>query len=218
MVRIIGDIHGEFNVYQDLIKGIDSSIQVGDFGFKEAWSQLLDNVNPNFHKIIPGNHEDYNYIKDTKVLHNLGDFGEYNLNGFNFFFVRGADSIDKKWRTEGRSWWKDEELTYSQFKDCIDLYEKVKPDIVITHTCPEVVIYDMFKFTSSYPSITGNGLNRMLEIHQPKLWVFSHMHPNTNTIKKINNTLFICLKIQGFIEYNTDISLEENLESFQITC
>ena len=217
MVRIIGDIHGDFEVYQELIKDIPYSIQVGDFGFKDAWTRL-DSIDHQRHKILPGNHDNYDYIKEKQPLHVLQDYGISILDGFDFFFVRGADSIDKKWRIEGRSWWKDEELTYHEFQKCIDLYKDIKPDIVITHTCPESIIYEMFKFSTSYPSITGNGLNRMFEIHQPKLWIFSHMHPDTNIIKKINNTLFICLKIQGFIDYNTNLTLERNLETYQITC
>jgi Icc-related predicted phosphoesterase len=214
MVRVIGDIHGDFKIYQDLIKDISHSIQVGDFGFEDAWNTLKE-VDSNYHKIIPGNHDNYDYINLNKPPHILGNFGEAILDQLKFFFVRGGDSIDKKWRVIGRSWWKDEQLSYKQLQEAIDFYTICKPEIVITRTFPEVTFFELFpKLWQVIPSITGNSLSTMLEIHKPKLWIFGHMHPEKNIIKRIGETTFIVLKEFGYIDYNPSFSIEENIQSF----
>lgn len=182
---LIGDVHGLISQYNQTIQKIpkgDKSIQLGDFGFKKSHDWFLDNIDYNQHKVMFGNHDYYPYIDEP---HSLGDFGVYE----GIFFIRGAWSIDHYLRILGRDLFHEEELTYTQFVACLELYEQVKPSIVISHDCPREVRKEMFNIYDK--STTSNGLQALFEVHQPDLWVFGHYHKSRKEI--INKTEFICL-------------------------
>ena len=205
--RIIGDVHGHHLTYKKLINDIDYSIQVGDFGFSDSWDWLKTNVNSGRHKILPGNHDEYPKITN----HSLGDCGTYNLGGMKFFFVRGAFSIDKTVRTENVNWWVDEELSLDSLIDALNMYRKIKPEIVITHDCPGTV-YGVSTALFNRPWIpnrTSQVLQEMFDCHQPKLWIFGHWHILKHIY--IKNTFFICLDELNFVNYDTEKNIDENI-------
>jgi predicted phosphodiesterase len=95
MVRIIGDVHGNYQKYLEIIKESEYSIQIGDLGLNYDFFKK-NNVNSNNHVFFGGNHDNYDTINSCN--NNLGDFGFKQLGDFKFFFVRGAWSIDNKLR------------------------------------------------------------------------------------------------------------------------
>jgi len=201
-VTFIGDIHRNYKRYKQILykNRNNYTIQVGDFGFSETWSKLKNDtrVSSMQHKVLGGNHDDYDYILSHQIPHYLGDYGMYQLGPFQFFFLRGAYSIDKARRTIGIDWWEEEELTYTKCEMALKEYELAKPNIVITHTCPDVIFEQLFIGKVLNPSLTGTVLNNMFAIHQPKLWIFGHMHKSVR--KNLLGTEFICLN-----EYETFI-------------
>ena len=111
------------------------------------------------------------------------------------FFQRGANSIDKHLRTEGKDWFSNEEMSYTQLGKAVDLYIESKPRIMFSHTCPSSVKKQLFNYDES--SRTEQALQVMFELHQPEYWFFGHFHFSKNII--INNTRFICLaELQSF--------------------
>ena len=185
MVRLIGDVHGNYQKYLKLIEDVEFSIQLGDFGFDYS---CLDGISDN-HKIVAGNHDNYDRMDDS---HFLGDYGTYEIEEQNFscFFIRGGFSVDKAFRTEGISWWKNEELTYQEMEKCVDLYSQAKPKIVISHECPSE-IGQMICDGSYSPSKTSQLLNVLWNIHSPKIWVFAHWHKDWECFCR--DTQFYCL-------------------------
>jgi hypothetical protein len=184
-IRILGDVHANVPAYLNLIKKAQYSVQLGDFGFGAEFHQKTAQIDKSRHVVILGNHDDYS----NPIHMALGDFGEYSLGGFNFFYIRGAYSIDRACRTLGIDWWAQEELTWSQGYKCIEAYRKAKPSIVLTHDCPEEIIYLMGR---GYPStITRQILQTCLEVHRPKMWIFGHHH--INWTKTYKDTTFRCL-------------------------
>ena len=104
--------------------------------------------------------------------------------------------LDKSMRIVGYDWWLDEELSYEKCSNCLESYSKIKPNIVISHECPESVI----KFVSGLgmwggkpivPSKTAMLLQQMFEIHKPKYWFFGHHHKSWTMM--IDGTHFRCL-------------------------
>lgn len=183
---IIGDVHCKINRYSEILKTCwmqHHTIQVGDFGFKKEHQWHLDNIDNSQHHVNFGNHDDYTYLDKA---HSLGDF---SISKSGIMTVRGADSIDKYRRIENRDWWPNEELNYDQMQKAIDAYILTKPKIMITHNCPREVSNELFGKMEK--SITTNGLQAMLEYHQPDLWVFGHHHKSKNEV--INGTRFVCL-------------------------
>jgi hypothetical protein len=182
---IIGDVHGKLDQYISLVKEQDRSVQVGDMGFNY---QELSQLNHKNHIFIPGNHDNY----DNLPLHALGDFGHHTTFPVPFFYVRGADSVDKQYRLPYISWWPNEQLSYSEGQDCLNLYEMIKPDLVISHDCPLSVLKCLHaRLFSPNGSFTNQLLDEMWNIHQPNKWIFGHHHMDVSI--KLDDTEFICL-------------------------
>lgn len=207
VVKIIGDVHGKTGIFENVIKDAEYSLQLGDFGFRTAWKWLNANCNPDNHKILLGNHEEFPHI----TSHSIGHYGMHNLAGMEFFFVRGAFSVDKRFRTENVSWWAEEELSFKDLMDALDIYTQVKPDIMITHDCPGNVYgvsWDLFK-RPWIPNRTSQVLQEMFERHQPKLWIFGHWHLNVATY--IKSCFFIGLNELDFVDYDTEKDVDWNI-------
>lgn len=182
---LIGDVHGKFNEYLRIIQDEESSIQLGDFGV--GFPKYRPFNIPEQHRFIRGNHDNPDVCRQHPNY--LGEFGYTDKD---IFFVSGAYSIDKDWRIEGVSWWNDEELSYTQGQECIDLYKKIKPKIMVSHDCPESLCSSQFcEHKEMIKTRTGQFLQMMFEYHSPKLWVFGHYH--TSFKKVIGGTEFVCL-------------------------
>lgn len=209
MVRLISDIHGNWQKYLSIIAGAEYSIQVGDLGF---WYEYLEKVDADKHICIPGNHDNYDEIKNYP--HFLPTYGKRSHGGLDFFYVRGAFSIDWKLRIERelqgiwpKTYWEQEELSVIKLENAVRVYEKTKPDIVITHAAPRSVVkyvtdgrvlknfgFDPETFTTR----TEEALDAMFEIHQPKLWVHGHYHRSVKF--KVGKTQFQCLAELEFVD------------------
>lgn len=181
----IGDVHGKYEEYVTLSQRSGSSIQVGDMGFDYSH---MKNLCPANHVFISGNHDDQNKIENC---HNyLGRFGESYLPEIGaFFFVGGAYSIDQRYRIEGKSWWRNEELSHDECNEALHQYDICMPSIVVSHDCPQKASSALFGITDR--SMTRNILSEMFSRWKPKLWVFGHWHKSARI--KINGTQFVCL-------------------------
>lgn len=191
MLTLIGDVHGKYKRYHEIIRKKDKypyTVQLGDFGFDYS---TLKNIDPKNHVFIGGNHDNYDIIND--IPHYLGDYGYMvNFNGINFFYYRGAYSIDRQHRTIGIDWWSNEENNIDTFLKARKLYRDIKPDIVLTHDCPEEVVpLVLDRNHHIYQNITGWALQELFNIHQPKIWRFGHHHKSWRM--NINGTDFRCL-------------------------
>jgi len=211
-IRIIGDVHGKLRQYSEVIRDADYSIQIGDLGFDYSFLKHNDN---NRHVFFGGNHDNYDVY--SNCLNSLGDYGNIGLGGLEFFFIRGAYSIDKKYReayhlqTGKKTWWEEEELNYSKSYEAIEEYETFLPDVMITHDAPTEIAQlvgkdDALRAYGFDPSTFNTNTQKLLqaafEVHQPKLWIFGHFH--RNWIKTIKGTTFICLDELRYLDINKD--------------
>ena len=191
MLTVIGDVHGKYDRYHKIIRRTEDhpyTVQLGDFGFKY---DTLKNVDHTKHVIIAGNHDNYDICNN--YLHFLSDYGYMvNFNGIDFFYYRGAYSIDRQYRTIGVDWWSQEEVKIEQFLKARELYREIKPDIVLTHDCPQNIASIMLNGQGRlYENITGWALQELFNIHQPKLWLFGHWHQSRTV--EYGGTKFVCL-------------------------
>ena len=199
MITLIGDVHGKYEHYHKIVRQTERhpyTLQIGDFGFKY---DTLKNVDSTKHLILPGNHDNY----DTCYNHPnfLGDYGCTSLNRIDFFYYRGAYSIDRQCRTIGIDWWENEQVDIDQFMKARELYRDIKPDLVITHDCPQDIAAQMLHMgQKTYENITSWALQELYNIHQPKLWFFGHWH-RSKTIQH-GKTKCMCL---------------DELETYQLT-
>lgn len=201
MVTLIGDLHGKYRRYHEIIREKDRhpyTIQLGDFGFDY---DTLKNVDHERHVFFGGNHD--NYDKINKVQHNLGDYGYVNnFGGISFFFYRGAYSIDRMYRTIGIDWWENEQLNIEGFMKARELYRSICPDIMLSHDCPYDIAAKMLRPDQKmFENNTTWALQELLNIHQPKLWFFGHWHKSTTL--QYGRTQFICLDELETYELNS---------------
>lgn len=197
--RFIGDIHGAYGRYLQMIQGCDKSVQVGDFGigFNE---NPLDWIDPDYHKFIRGNHdnpalcyEQPNFIPDGKFEDGV-------------FYMGGANSIDREWRTEGIDWWADEELSYAQLSYMIEKYAEDKPEVVVAHEVPSFLTAYFNRPIFNIESRTRDAFDQMYKIHQPKLWIAGHWHFPFDKI--VDSTRFVILDCDSWIDIDLDNLLE----------
>lgn len=191
MITLIGDVHGKYKRYHEIIRQQDLhpySVQLGDFGFDY---NTLKNVDPNHHVFIGGNHDNYDKVSTTPNY--LGDYGNVvNFNGISFFFYRGAWSIDQSYRTIGIDWWEQEQVSIEGFMKAREIYRQIKPDIVLTHDCPESIAHYLIPPNGRvFQQNTGWALQELFNIHQPRHWYFGHWHKSW--AMKVNGTNFKCL-------------------------
>lgn len=206
MVLVIGDVHGFTKTYQKLIKILPSglrSVQIGDMGIGFAGVGLHQMGNE--HSWFRGNHD--NPEKARAAYNYRGDYGYEPATGI--FHVAGAWSIDRANRVAGKTWWADEELSYTELGNIIAWYEKVKPRFVLSHEAPAkagatLLYYAMInkdaqaaqyfaeKMNCTH-SRTAEALQQMLDIHQPKEWIFGHYHFDKEFHTPGYETKFVCV-------------------------
>lgn len=189
MLTVIGDVHGHYDQYERMARKREYTVQLGDLGFKYG---CLKNLDPEKHKVIGGNHDNYDIIHE--FAHYLGDYGNCVLGGVKFFFYRGAYSIDKQYRTIGIDWWAQEENTIETFMEAREVYRNIKPNIVISHCCPYSLIPYFLEPQYAHRIINSKtdwALQELLNIHKPKLWIFGHFHVSRSVT--VEETKFICL-------------------------
>jgi predicted phosphodiesterase len=190
-ITIIGDVHGKYDRYHKIIRQTEYhpyTVQLGDFGFKY---DTLKNVDHTKHLIIGGNHDNYDICHTYP--HFLSDYGYVvDFNGIDFFYYRGAYSIDRQYRTIGIDWWANEEVKIEGFMKARELYRQIKPDIMITHDCPEFMVLQYIGANARvYQNSTNWALNELYNIHQPKIWIHGHYHVSKTIV--YGDTKFVCL-------------------------
>lgn len=152
-ILVIGDTHGDKDNISNLMdvaisNECDKIFQVGDFGYFphiEKHNSFLDFCSAEIHRsgipihFIRGNHDDVVSLKKFGFgIHSIRENLFYHSDGFVWEWcgkrmvgIGGAYSIDRKFRTEGIDWFKDEQIP-------LYLTEKEigKVDIVFSHDAP----------------------------------------------------------------------------------
>lgn len=182
-MTIIGDVHGKLIPYRQMVERCSESLCVGDFGFKSEIDWHRENIHGD-HWINPGNHDYIPEKNDYPYTGNWKHFPQWNL-----MTIRGADSIDKAYRLEGRDWFRDEEMSYAEGITVMDIALDLKPDIIVSHDCPQYIMEQLFGYEER--SFTRQLLQSIFNNHQPKFWIFGHHHKSRSI--EISGTRFICL-------------------------
>ena len=205
-LAFLGDIHGNFSVIKEMLlqaeaKGCDALIQVGDFGIFNQKDVNITNKIKAEHPILhffKGNHDNPELCNETKGY--LGDFG-FNSE-FGVFYIGGALSIDIWRRHIGLDYWDNEELSWGQWNKCLELYNTVRPEIVISHDAPNSIARILHSSHSEDGSFTQKGLEALLDLNPPKIWLHGHHHISKTTNTK--STKFVSLGIDEFKVIDTD--------------
>ncbi len=200
VIYCIGDVHGNTANYKQKLKekfANDRTIQLGDMGVGFSRNPMgISPMEPQ-HRWLRGNHD-----KPELARAHPNYLGEYGyLPEDDLFFVSGAFSIDFMWRTPGKSWWYDEELSQEELYHAIDLYIEKKPKFVVSHEAPSEAATWLLTHVlgggfrpeklDCATSRTATALQAMFNFHQPKEWVFGHFHVSKSFTWK--GTKFTCV-------------------------
>lgn len=206
-ILITGDIHNEFGRLNELISRRRPNMVIccGDFGYwpNKPWAAPLTNIRlQGAEKLLwcDGNHEDHWALRDRETdelapgIFYMPRGSTYELpDGRTILFMGGADSIDKQWRTEGDTWFREEIISQ---KDMMNLPD-MKIDIFVTHTCPSELVLDLTKYSPLKREEPSNiALSQLWKIYKPDLWYLGHWHKYLET--SMFGTKVYCLSAPGF--------------------
>lgn len=211
MIYLTGDIHGDISVNrlgskrftkQASLTKEDYVIILGDFGLvwdnspqERYWLKWLNNKN--FTTLfIDGNHENFDLLYQYPVkewqgglvheirpsIFHLMRGHAFNIGNHNIFVMGGAASIDKVYRKEGKSWWKQEIPNREEINRALDTLENhnYEFDYILTHNAPINYMPEL---------ISTDKVNKeeviLLRLFQKiyneanfKHWYFGHHHIN----------------------------------------
>lgn len=193
----MGDTHGTWDF---LFKKLDrvpkisdwylihvGDVGVGFYGAKDSREFSLLNEKFKARGIefiaIRGNHDKPDYFDGSINLSNfklLKDYTVLELNGEKWQFVGGAVSVDRKYRTEGRDYWRNEKFVFDkdQAENC---------DVLVCHTAPHwigpackggFVQPFLDKDLHLYSELTEEReeVQKLFDICRPKRAFFGHFH------------------------------------------
>jgi hypothetical protein len=192
-ITFIGDVHGKTDQYQKMLQRRfdgQTTFQVGDMGvgfanqrgnFDEHGGLRPEIMSRGRHLWIRGNHDNPEVCRRQGDRGYAGDYGY--IEDLELFFLGGAHSVDYQWRTPGRSWWEEEQLSYPELGKAFDLYLEKKPKYVATHDAPTAAVtwlltscnFRLYKLESAHQR-TSLALQQMFDMHKPVEWVFGHYH------------------------------------------
>lgn len=206
MIYLTGDTHIPIDIEklntknfpkQKKLSRDDYVIVLGDFGLLwkknktyEYWKKWLEEKN--FTTLwIDGNHENHAWVNSLPIeswnggfIHRISENiihlmrGQvFEIHGKTFFTCGGAASYDKAYRTEGISWWPEENIIYQECETAIDNLQKYNNtvDYILTHTCPQSLVIPMFNL-SPITCPTGIFLDEVYKTVKFKDWYFGHWH------------------------------------------
>lgn len=197
-MKFIGDVHGHFSRYKNIIRDHPNTIQVGDMGVGfRRWPHGEWQSNPHYDMMVAqnawfirGNHDNPHTCRRHSQCIKDGHV-ETTKKGTKIMYIGGASSNDKEYRIEDFSWWPEEELSQKDMWEIAEKYAKEKPDVMVTHDCPIEIIAHIHSHHLYDNSRTQQFLQALFNAHKPKMWIHGHHHISFDRV--INGTRFVCL-------------------------
>lgn len=216
-----GDWHGSSVQAKEVIlsahiRGIDTILHVGDFGIWDHDSRYLNSLQNMLEGygitiyFVDGNHENFHKLYMRKLeedgtrrirdnIYHLPRGHRFIWNDISFLALGGAASIDKKFRRENYTWWKEEFITP---EDVLKAQEGGYADVMITHDtpadAPNFIIDDPLSQIQAKKAFGSAALNycdnhrkvlqQVTNVVLPKIIVHGHYHKAMEAIYTQENT------------------------------
>ena len=215
MIFVTGDTHGQIDYFKlncfarknkHLTKK-DFVIVAGDFGAiwdKKTLEQDLNKYSklPWTTLFVDGNHESFDIINSYPVeIWNGGKVHKirkdiihlmrgqvFEIEGKKIFTFGGATSIDKAWRQEGLSWWRQELPTYDDLDEAdlnLAKHQRIV-DFIITHSCSERTLcrLPLYDRPAKMKPCVDNAFLSNFETVKYRHWYFGHYHVDHRVSEK----------------------------------
>ena len=207
VINVTGDTHGMCDFFKLLkfakenehLTKKDFMIIAGDAGV--AWDKATLKKDLRQYSKLPwttlfvdGNHENFDILNSYPVqkwrggkVHKLRKDvihlmrGQvFKIDGKKIFTFGGGTSIDKAFRQEGISWWREELPTYEELDEAEANLKKHKwtVDYIITHSCSERTLYrlPLYDRPAKMKPCLDNAFLLNFEKVNYKHWYFGHYH------------------------------------------
>ncbi|WP_337007406.1 MULTISPECIES: metallophosphoesterase family protein [unclassified Microbacterium] len=204
-VAVLGDIHGNFRwldivarSIRALAPDITTMLQLGDWAMDPGTTdEALDGTGIERIYVTLGNHEPWDQITPLLKAHPghaiqvseitwiLPRPARLTIGGRTVLSLGGAVSVDKAWRQEGVTWWRDEEITREQVSAAI---AGGPADLMLTHESPagtpvravrEILRTNPFGFPADAIADSATSRARVAKVWNivyPELLIHGHMH------------------------------------------
>jgi len=195
-------------------------VQVGDWGY--TWPGYQSNHS--LHKLqkmlqkhdmpmlwLDGNHENYTDLQkrgfwqadkmcpfeDANLIQYIPRGHAWEWDGVVYMAMGGAFSIDQGSRVEGKSWWREELISYADLETAATTLDRIgKVDVFLSHDCPEGVekLETYLELTSKEFNINykldessrsnRHALWQVVERAKPDLLIHGHYHWPYTAVKE----------------------------------
>ena len=201
VIAYAGDWHGRLSyalkaVFFAAQNGAEAIVHAGDFGFNFT-PEFLDPLNERLDSygidlyFVDGNHENFHTLFTYPIVEGVRPLRERIIHlprgtrwvwqGKMFLALGGAISVDKHRRTEGKTWWREERITWDEANKVI---EGGPADIMITHDCPDGVeipgLEDGHLYFPEHLLMESDGHRKLLRVIvdevKPELLIHGHYH------------------------------------------
>lgn len=204
-VAVVGDIHGNFRwldiiarSIRTLAPDVTTILQLGDWSMDpDTTDEALDGTGIERIYVTLGNHEQWDQITPLLDVHPgtairvskttwlLPRPARLTIGGRSVLSLAGAVSVDKAWREEGVSWWRDEEIAREHVAAAI---AGGPADLMLTHESPagtpvravrEILRTNPFGFPDDALADSANSRARVAKVWnivRPELLIHGHMH------------------------------------------
>lgn len=212
-IFITGDTHADYDwkklttkyfpEQKELTKD-DYVIIAGDFGGVFLLDRTDKYIQKNYNErnfttlFVDGNHENHDALDAYPVeewhggkIHRIADSvfhlmrGQvFEIGGKTFFTMGGAESTDRQYRKEGKTWWTREMPSIEEYEEAITNLEKCggKVDYVITHCAPEATLCALNMPDMYFRSVNEltSFFDTIAQTIQFKAWYFGHYHDDSD--------------------------------------
>lgn len=211
-IMFAGDWHGYTQQAINVViaaheRGIEHIIHAGDFGvwrdnnhqkFLKRLNKTAEHFGVHIY-FVDGNHEDFPHLYSYPLaedgtrtvrshIHHLPRGFRWEWNTIRYMAMGGAYSVDRKWRTEGFSWFPEEEISDDDVKNAIADPSTV--DVLISHDSPTGApnpvtdnphrqaegIRNFGEYAISQAELHRNQLLRVTNVVDPVIIVHGHYH------------------------------------------
>lgn len=176
-----------------------------DGGEKDAW--VLEKLRelPVTVLWLDGNHENFDLLREYPVTEWNGGMVQriapdvihlmrgyvYYIEGKLFWVFGGGFSVDKIWRREGISWWKEEMPSYEEYDRGLENLQKaeLKVDYILTHTAPRRVAEQLVDTMLPGEEALQYYLQDVAERVTFLEWYFGHWHMDRTVDEKYHGLM-----------------------------
>lgn len=159
---------------------------------------------------VDGNHENFDLLNSYPIeywnegkVHIINDSvihlmrGQvFYIDGKSIYTFGGATSIDKEYRTEHISWWKEELPSEKELKEGHSNLKlnNMSVDFIITHCCSSNTLGLICAYLKLYQRNKADRLNALFDFIEEKVkyqhWYFGHYHADILNVSMNQSLLY----------------------------